>query len=116
MSLVSGRFLNDFLRAIARWQIDVDALLGDLPVGWSGSQRQHELVEWDLFVELMRRLERRVQGPQGLEDLGELIAGLKPARTLRRLAGLSASPLTRSSHHAGDDFAKLRAARAAMLR
>ena len=26
---------------------------------------------------------------------------------------VSASPLTRSSHHAGDDFAKLRAARAA---
>jgi lipoic acid synthetase len=27
---------------------------------------------------------------------------------------VSASPLTRSSHHAGDDFAKLRAARAAI--
>jgi lipoic acid synthetase len=26
---------------------------------------------------------------------------------------VSASPLTRSSHHAGDDFAKLRAAREA---
>ena len=29
---------------------------------------------------------------------------------------VSASPLTRSSHHAGDDFARLRAARAASLR
>jgi lipoic acid synthetase len=29
---------------------------------------------------------------------------------------VSASPLTRSSHHAGDDFAKLQAARAAMAR
>jgi lipoic acid synthetase len=28
---------------------------------------------------------------------------------------VSASPLTRSSHHAGDDFAKLRAAREARL-
>ena len=28
---------------------------------------------------------------------------------------VSASPLTRSSHHAGEDFAKLRAARAASL-
>ena len=28
---------------------------------------------------------------------------------------VSSSPLTRSSHHAGDDFAKLRAARAARL-
>ena len=28
---------------------------------------------------------------------------------------VSASPLTRSSHHAGDDFARLRAARAASL-
>ena len=27
---------------------------------------------------------------------------------------VSASPLTRSSHHAGDDFAKLRAARQAL--
>ena len=29
---------------------------------------------------------------------------------------VSASPLTRSSYHAGDDFARLRAARAAQLR
>ncbi|HEY0235677.1 MAG TPA: lipoyl synthase, partial [Afipia sp.] len=28
----------------------------------------------------------------------------------------SASPLTRSSHHAGEDFAKLQAARAALAR
>jgi lipoic acid synthetase len=28
---------------------------------------------------------------------------------------VSASPLTRSSHHAGDDFARLRAAREAKL-
>ena len=28
---------------------------------------------------------------------------------------VSSSPLTRSSHHAGDDFARLRAARAAQL-
>ncbi|MCB1722023.1 MAG: lipoyl synthase, partial [Alphaproteobacteria bacterium] len=28
---------------------------------------------------------------------------------------ISASPLTRSSHHAGDDFAKLKAAREAQL-
>ena len=29
---------------------------------------------------------------------------------------VSASPLTRSSYHAGDDFARLRAARAAQLK
>jgi lipoyl synthase len=29
---------------------------------------------------------------------------------------VSASPLTRSSHHAGEDFAKLKAARAASAR
>jgi lipoic acid synthetase len=29
---------------------------------------------------------------------------------------VSSSPLTRSSHHAGDDFARLRSARAAALR
>jgi lipoic acid synthetase len=29
---------------------------------------------------------------------------------------MASSPLTRSSHHAGDDFAKLRAAREAQLK
>lgn len=29
---------------------------------------------------------------------------------------VSSSPLTRSSHHAGDDFARLKAAREAQLR
>ncbi len=44
---------------------------------------------------------------------------LRPTRPLPMRRGscmVSSSPLTRSSHHAGDDFARLRAARAATLR
>ena len=42
----------------------------------------------------------------------------KAYETIARAKGflmVSATPLTRSSHHAGDDFAKLRAARDAQL-
>ena len=92
MSFVSGRFLADFLDLISRHQIDVDALVGDLPVGSALGHPRHRLVEWDLFAELMERLERRLGGVEPLENLGELLADMKPAPVLRRLAGLSASP------------------------
>jgi PAS domain S-box-containing protein len=92
MSLVSGRFLADFLRAIGRVNIDVDSLVGDLPVECSTPYQRHPLIEWDVFVELMVRLERRVGGQDGLEHLGELITDMKPAPVLCRIAGSSASP------------------------
>ncbi|HEY5106205.1 MAG TPA: lipoyl synthase [Caulobacteraceae bacterium] len=43
-------------------------------------------------------------------------AGLKAAALAKGFLMVSASPLTRSSHHAGEDFARLRAARAANLK
>ena len=92
MSLVSGRFLADFLRAVGRVNIDVDSLVGDLPVECSTPYQQHPLIEWEVFVELMTRLERWVGGPDGLEHLGELITDMKPSPVLRRVAGSSASP------------------------
>jgi lipoic acid synthetase len=43
-------------------------------------------------------------------------AALKTIATAKGFLMVSASPLTRSSYHAGDDFARLKAARAAKLR
>jgi lipoic acid synthetase len=43
-------------------------------------------------------------------------AGLEKTAYAKGFLMVSASPLTRSSHHAGDDFARLRAARAALAR
>ena len=43
-------------------------------------------------------------------------AGYEKVAYTKGFLMVSASPLTRSSHHAGDDFAKLQAARAARAR
>jgi lipoic acid synthetase len=43
-------------------------------------------------------------------------AGYEKVAYTKGFLMVSASPLTRSSHHAGDDFAKLQAARAARSR
>jgi lipoic acid synthetase len=43
-------------------------------------------------------------------------AGLETVAHTKGFLMVSASPLTRSSHHAGEDFAKLKAARAAAAR
>src|SRR2546422_42256 len=43
-------------------------------------------------------------------------AGYEKVAYTKGFLMVSASPLTRSSHHAGDDFAKLQAARAALAR
>lgn len=107
MSLVSGRFLADFLRAVSRTNIDVDALVGDLPVESSTPYQRHPLIEWDVFVELMIRLERRVGGTDGLEHLGELITDMRPAPVLRRVAGTSTSPV--AIYHAALKWALPRA-------
>jgi lipoic acid synthetase len=45
----------------------------------------------------------------------EEFEGLEQAARAKGFLMVSASPLTRSSHHAGDDFARLRAAREARL-
>jgi PAS domain S-box-containing protein len=91
---VSGRFLEDLLRALSRRRVDVGRLLVGLPVDREELREGHPQVPWDVFVELMSRLEFEVGGPRELQDLGECVTELKPAAILRRLAGLSASPLT----------------------
>jgi lipoic acid synthetase len=45
----------------------------------------------------------------------EEFEGFKTIAFAKGFLMVSSSPLTRSSHHAGDDFARLRAARAAKL-
>jgi len=89
---VSGRFLADFLRLLASRDVEV----GDLVAGLVGSSRElregHVRVPWDVFVELLERLEAEVGSREGLESLGESVSRARPAPVLRRLAGLSASP------------------------
>ncbi len=90
---VSGRFLNDFLSALARRVPDQRPLLEGLDLDRESLRQGHPLVDWEVFVEILARLEFEVDGARGLEELGEGVAELKPARILRRLAGLSASPV-----------------------
>lgn len=90
---VSGRFLDDLLRTLSRSRIDVGSLVAGLEIDRSADGRQHRLVDWDRFVEVMSRLELQVGGSQAMIELGERATDLKPAAILRRLAGLSASPL-----------------------
>jgi PAS domain S-box-containing protein len=104
---VSGRMLNDVLKLVGRRRVDVGALLAGLPVDRESLRVGHPLVDWDVFVEMMARLEFEVGGSRGLEELGEGVAELKPARILRRLAGLSASPV--ALYRAGERWALRRA-------
>ena len=90
--LVSGRFLSDFFRMLEGQGIPASELLGDLPISIGEGGRVRSAVEWNLFAELMKRLENRVGGPAGLEACGELIGEMAPAAALRGLAGASASP------------------------
>jgi len=90
---VSGRFLEDFLKVLGRRRVDLHTILEGLPVDRDALREGHPLVAWDVFVEMLSRLEFEVGGPRGLQDLGEDVTELRPARILRRLAGLSASPL-----------------------
>jgi PAS domain S-box-containing protein len=90
---VSGRFLSDFLASLERQDIGVQQLIGDLPIPRDDSRITAPRVEWGDFVEFMKRLEVALGGPARLEDCGAQIGELKPAATLRGLAGMAASPL-----------------------
>ena len=89
---VSGRFLSDFFRALERKGLPASELLGDLPVALGERGDVTEPVEWDHFVEFMRRLARSLGSPSEVERCGETIGDLEPARLLAGLAGLAASP------------------------
>lgn len=95
-SFVSARLLSGFLRNLAMQRVDVDALIGDLPIEWSGDERARgtSLVHWNDVAELAERLERRLGGPAALEDLGASIVASRPMPAIRRSLGWTASPHT----------------------
>ena len=77
---VSGRFLGDFFRALARQDVAVTDLIGDLPIPLGENGDVPEPVEWDHFVEFMRRLARTLGGPAEVERCGGLLDVMNPAR------------------------------------
>jgi PAS domain S-box-containing protein len=89
---VSSRFLTDFFHVLARHAIPATQLLGDLPISRGEMGEIMERVDWSTFSVFMKRLEREVGGPEGLEACGHMIGEFKPAGALRSLAGLTASP------------------------
>jgi PAS domain S-box-containing protein len=91
MSYVSGRFMSEFLGALSHNGIDVDTLIGDLPVG--RPEVQLPVVEWSHFSELLARLERHLGGPEALVEIGASISELGPGHLLRRLGRLASSPV-----------------------
>ena len=90
---VSGRFLTDFFRVLERHGVPASRLLGDLPVPRGETDAITGLVEWSIFADFMKRLEREVGGPEGVEACGGLIAEFAPAAVLRGLVGFTASPV-----------------------
>ena len=91
---VSARLWNGFLRTLALQRIDVDDLVGDLPGGENEGRDGAKLIEWDVVAELAERLERRLGGPDALEELGASIVSSRPMPALRSLAGWAASSST----------------------
>ena len=69
-----------------------------------------DVEKYPQFVPLCQSLKVRSRTEKG--DSTVLVASMTVAYAKGFLM-VSASPLTRSSHHAGDDFARLKAARAA---
>ncbi len=93
-SRVSGRFLTDLFRVLEDRGLPASELLGDLPIVRGEHGEVTRAVEWDHFVEFMRRLSRAVGGPAELERCAARLGPMKPARALGSLAGLAASPRT----------------------
>ena len=105
--LVSGRFLSDFFRVLEGQGIPASELLGDLPIPIGEGGRVRSSVDWNLFAELMKRLENRLGGPTGLEACGALIGEMAPAAALRGLSGIAASPF--ALYYAASQWALRRA-------
>lgn len=89
---VSGRFLTPFFHALARHGVQPTALLGDLPISIDDEGRVLGPVHWDVFCELLRRLEHQVDGPERLEACGEWLCDASQAPTLQGLFAFAASP------------------------
>lgn len=93
-SRVSGRFLTDLFRVLDAKGLPSSKLLGDLPIALGEHGEVVGSVEWDHFVEFMRRLSRAVGGAAELERVATRLGPMKPARALSSLAGFAASPRT----------------------
>lgn len=89
---VSGRFLTPFFHALARHGVPPTALLGDLPIAIDDDGRVLSPVHWDVFCELLRRLEHQVEGPERLVTCGEWLCDASQAPKLRGLFAFTASP------------------------
>ncbi len=94
MGHVSGKFLEDCFQILRQNSIDLDAILEGLPFDPADLHSANPVIDWNLFVEFLVRLEAYVGGPEGLERLGENITDMSMAPVLRRLAGFAASPET----------------------
>lgn len=91
---VSGRFLTDFLRTLEGNGFPGFELLGDLPIRRGEQGEIAAPVDWDHFVEFMRRLGHAVGGPAEIERCAESMGPLAPRKALSGLAGLAAAPTT----------------------
>ncbi len=88
-SVVSARLLNAFLRALVAQNVDVDSIVGDLPIESTDDPSRTALIAWDDVAELGVRLERRLGGADALVDLGATLAASHPMPAMRRLAGVT---------------------------
>jgi PAS domain S-box-containing protein len=82
--------MSDFLDSLSKGGVDVDTLVGDLPV--NRPTERLSVVEWGHFVELLKRLERSLGGPEALEELGATISRMGHSPALRRLSRLASGP------------------------
>jgi PAS domain S-box-containing protein len=82
------RYVEDLLRAAARSGVTRRSLLEGIALQGPGGR-----IPWDDFVLLMQRLERELGGAEALEAFGEGVTGARIVPVLRRVAGITASPI-----------------------
>jgi PAS domain S-box-containing protein len=82
------------LSALQRLEIPLDPLLGGLPVSKQELQRLGERVDWEVWAELMLRVEAAVGGPAAFEEFSLLTASVPGLHQFQRVAQLFSSPLS----------------------
>ncbi|MEZ4333257.1 MAG: PAS domain S-box protein [Myxococcota bacterium] len=91
---VSSRLLSELWLTLARHGIPPTELLGDLPIAVDERGLVKAPVHWDHFNLFLRRLERRVGGPEGLERCGEWLGRERRNNAFSGLVALATSPLS----------------------
>ena len=91
---VSSRLLSELWLALARHGIPPRELLGDLPIEVDEKGLVQAPVHWDHFNLFLQRLERHVDGPEGLERCGEWIGRGRTTHAFRAMIALATSPLS----------------------